>query len=547
MARLSWLLVLLSSLACGNVKKGGGGDGDGSPGGDGDGAPAGKQRLTVTVEGSGTVTSDPPGIECPETCTADFDEGVEVTLTTTPNSDSGLAGWDGDCGGLAPTCALTMDASRAAAAIFDLHGAARWVGHISFEGQDWGESDIVLDSAGNPIVAGRIEVAAGPDIYVRKLDRLTGDTIWENHIETTSGEYAGGLAIDADDNVYLSFTSLGFESVVIGGETITVDLGGTIVVTRLAADTGDFDWVKQWGGGGQDRPHSMVVLGTNLFVVGETSSNPGDFGGMPIEGSTGDGFVVKARTDNGNVLAAKRFDGNWELNAIAASGSFLGIGGYFYASSTIDAGCSVSISGGGGDSDGWVAQLATSDLDCKWVRDFGDSTVDMSASTHGIAAHPDGGWVATGAFQGNVLWAESGSSLGSRGGFDAFAVRYAANGDHVWSFRYGDISMDVGEGVAVTAGGHTILSGRFESEITFGAIELDGAKNVFVTRMSPGATPGHEWAVSLGGDDYDWAYGLAVDGEENVYVGATFTGQTNVDGTPLTAADYDGWLAALVR
>jgi len=540
------LILCITLSACGSVSH----EGDGDDGSDSDGGvdvPAGKQRLTVTVDGDGAVTSDPAGIDCPDACTADFDEGTEVTLTTTPNSSSGLAGWSGDCAGLAATCALTMDASRTADARFDLHGSARWVGQISFEGQDWGESDMVLDSAGNPIVAGRIEVAEGSDIYLRKLDRLTGDTIWENHIETTSGEYSGGLAIDSDDNVYVSFTSLGFDPVVIGGETVAVDLYGNIVVARLAADSGEFEWVKQWGGDGQDRPHGMVVLGTSLFVIGETSSSPSDFGGMTINGTTGDGFVAKARTDNGNIQALKLFDGNWELNAIAANGTFLGLGGYFFASATIDAGCAVSISGSGGDSDGWVAQLATSDLDCKWVRDFGDSTSGMSSSTHGIAAYPGGGWVATGAFQGNVLWAESGSSLGSRGGFDAFAVRYAGNGDHVWSFRYGDTAMDVGEGVAVTADGHTILSGRFESAITFGAIELDGAKNVYVTRMGTGDTPGHEWAVSLGGDDYDWPYGLAVDSEDNVYVQATFTGQTNVDGTPLTAADYDGWIAALVR
>jgi secreted PhoX family phosphatase len=156
--------------------------------------------------------------------------------------------------------------------------------------------------------------------------------------------------------------------------------------------------------------------------------------------------------------------------------------------------------------------------------------------------------VATGGFQGNVLFASSGSALQSQGASDVFAVRYAANGDHVWSFRYGDAGSDVGTQIAATPDGSVVFTGAFNSaSITFGGFDLTGTNDVFVTRMSPGDTPTHEWAVALGGDDTDRAEGLAVDPDGYVYVLAYFMGMTNVDGVAMTAANYDAWLGALIR
>src|SRR5262249_3563318 len=152
------------------------------------------------------------------------------------------------------------------------------------------------------------------------------------------------------------------------------------------------------------------------------------------------------------------------------------------------------------------------------------------------AAYPGGGWVVTGGFQGNVLFANSGTSLGSRGGFDAFAVRYEADGDHVWSFRYGDTGSDIGRGIAVASDGAVVLSGGYAGEITFGATRLTGTSDMYVTRMSPGTTPTHDWAVSIGGDGVDYAEGVVVDGDSNVYALAQFSGMTVVGDQQMTAS-----------
>jgi len=76
--------------------------------------------LAVSVVGNGTVTSSPPGISCPGTCSASFASGTTVTLTATPSGSSSFAGWSGDCAaaGTASTCTLTMTSSRTVTATF---------------------------------------------------------------------------------------------------------------------------------------------------------------------------------------------------------------------------------------------------------------------------------------------------------------------------------------------------------------------------------------------------------------------------------------------
>jgi uncharacterized repeat protein (TIGR02543 family) len=53
--------------------------------------------LTVTKsgDGSGTVTSNPSGLDCGTTCAGSFDVGADVTLTAAAASGSSFAGWSG--------------------------------------------------------------------------------------------------------------------------------------------------------------------------------------------------------------------------------------------------------------------------------------------------------------------------------------------------------------------------------------------------------------------------------------------------------------------
>ena len=73
--------------------------------------------LSVTVSGSGTVTSSPTGISCPSTCSASYAQGTQVTLTPAPADGWGFNGWSGACSGF-DNCVVTMSAAQSVTATF---------------------------------------------------------------------------------------------------------------------------------------------------------------------------------------------------------------------------------------------------------------------------------------------------------------------------------------------------------------------------------------------------------------------------------------------
>jgi hypothetical protein len=76
------------------------------------------EALSVSVTGSGTVTSSPGGINCGSTCTANFAQGTQVTLTATPANGYGLSSWGGACSGV--NCVVTMNTAQSVTATFEV-------------------------------------------------------------------------------------------------------------------------------------------------------------------------------------------------------------------------------------------------------------------------------------------------------------------------------------------------------------------------------------------------------------------------------------------
>lgn len=76
--------------------------------------------LTVSFDGTGTgtVSSDPVGINCGAACSESFSEGLFVTLTPAADTGSLFGGWGGACSGMGP-CVVTMGAAKDVTATFN--------------------------------------------------------------------------------------------------------------------------------------------------------------------------------------------------------------------------------------------------------------------------------------------------------------------------------------------------------------------------------------------------------------------------------------------
>src|SRR5207247_1863723 len=88
-------------------------------------AGSGSGSLVATLSvvkfgaGSGTVTSNPPGIDCGATCSAVYDRGTTVALTATPAPGSIFGGWNG----CSADGTVRLDGDKQCTAIFGLSGA----------------------------------------------------------------------------------------------------------------------------------------------------------------------------------------------------------------------------------------------------------------------------------------------------------------------------------------------------------------------------------------------------------------------------------------
>ncbi len=81
-----------------------------------------RYELTVTTSGngSGTVTSTPPGIDCRSVCMESFNENAVISLTAAPATGSEFTGWAGAFTGPDNPCSVTMASAKSITAQFDL-------------------------------------------------------------------------------------------------------------------------------------------------------------------------------------------------------------------------------------------------------------------------------------------------------------------------------------------------------------------------------------------------------------------------------------------
>ena len=77
-------------------------------------------NVTVSGTGTGTVSSDPAGIECGVDCSEEYGFNETVTLSAAASAGSIFSGWTGNCSGLGE-CNVTIDQARSVTAEFSLN------------------------------------------------------------------------------------------------------------------------------------------------------------------------------------------------------------------------------------------------------------------------------------------------------------------------------------------------------------------------------------------------------------------------------------------
>ncbi|HEV7351294.1 SBBP repeat-containing protein [Telluribacter sp.] len=210
--------------------------------------------------------------------------------------------------------------------------------------------------------------------------------------------------------------------------------------------------------------------------------------------------------------------------AVDGSGNVY-VTGYFYGSATFGSTTLTS----SGINDVFVIKYNSSGA-VQWAQKAGGTNYDMA-----LAIAVDGGdnVYITGYFYGSSTFGST--TLTSSGGADVFVVKYNSSGAVQWAQKAGGTDYDEGQGIAVDGSGNVYVTGYFYGSATFGSTTLtsSGIYDVFVIKYnSSGAVL---WGQQAGGGNSDVGYGIAVDGNGNVYVTGYFQGSATFGSTTLNA------------
>jgi hypothetical protein len=443
--------------------------------------------------GAGAITSEPNGLQCSAaSCTGTFDEGTVVQLTAVATSGMFL-GWSGECTGSA-SCAATMDADKTVVASFGTPGRALWSTQIGGVSEDRGFA-IASDTNGDLIVVGRFSSsvslasetlmsAGSTDVFVTKLDQATGDPIWAKRFGGVGAEQARSVSIDSSNNVYVTGT---FGDDVDFGDGDISTVGGDDVFALKLTPTGDFVWVRTYGGTNFDTAGGISVRGESVIVAGAF------IGSMVVETQTlssagaNDMFVVKLSTDGAKVWAQSFGGTDVDVASAVAidSAENVIVGGRFRG--TVNYGGGPLMSAGNDD----VALLKINAASGQHLlsRRFGSTAFDAVGS---LAIDGSDEMVLLGSFRETVDFGNGIPITASQpGSSDIFLAKYSPAGSCRWAHGFGGTGTlvgRIGNDVSVNTVGDIAITGEFDGSISFGGPVLSSADtnttDFFAARLS---------------------------------------------------------------
>jgi Carboxypeptidase regulatory-like domain len=330
-------------------------------------------------------------------------------------------------------------------------------------------------------------------------------------------------------------------------ESIAVDAAGNVLITGFFIDTADF------GGGplyGEDAFVAKLDAGGNhlwsrSLDVTITQGQYGHYSGSVATdaagnvlvaggfdegyGSFSDIFVIKLDADGDPVWRRSFANDLRELLYVSMSADAAGnvlVTGTFEG--TVDF-------GGGPLTSAGSLNIFVAKLDAGgnhlWSRRFGEAAIFQSS-----AVDAQGNVLVTGHFVGTMDFGGGPlTTIGSSGDVfgDVFVAKLDADGNHLWSRRFGDERMEQAYSIAADATGNVLITGIFDSMVDFGGGPLTNG-GIFVAKLDAGGN--HLWSRRVN-NTFPHNMSISDDAAGNVLLTGSFLGTVDFGGGPLTNID----------
>ncbi len=245
-------------------------------------------------------------------------------------------------------------------------GTFLWAKTFGSTGADLGFS-LAIDRNGNAYVTGYFQGTAdfgggsvtsngAADIFVAKYSS-TGTFLWaktfgDTTASNTSDDYGYSLAVDANENVYVSGFFNGTAD--FGGGSITSNGAADIFLAKYSS-TGTFLWAKTFGdttasNANDDYGSSLTVdANENVYITGFFNGTA-DFGGGDVSSNGSSDIFVAKYSSGGTFLWAKTFGDTTASNTSTDQGMSVAVDashniyvtGFFNGTISTDSGTAVS-------------------------------------------------------------------------------------------------------------------------------------------------------------------------------------------------------------
>ncbi|NUO48545.1 MAG: hypothetical protein HOV80_06785 [Polyangiaceae bacterium] len=486
--------------------------------------------LTGCDDSEGTTASTTTGTGGAGGAATTLASSTSTGSDPRPHPGKNAAGLNaGSCPGGPGTCALHVWSKRFgdASPQYGETLATDADGNVLFAGYFQGNMDLGGGTLASP---------GGFDVFLAKYDP-SGRHLWSKRAGDSSDQACATVAVGGDGSVLITGHMAGNAN--FGGEQPLTSAGSSDVFLAKYDASGAFLWNKRFGDGlGQWGSGLAVDLDDNIVLEGGFTGDL-DFGGGAISSiGPNDAFVAKLDAD-GEHLWTRQLGGTGSATTYNLvtdpSGAVLVVGWF---SGTMDFGGGARTSAG--NTDVFIVKL-DADGQYLWDQQYGDANAQES---EGIAVDGDGNVLLAGYFRGTIDL--GGEVLTSAGDYDVYIAKLDPDGNHLWSFRFGDDGMQAASRIVVDAFGDVLLTGHMTGSIDFGGGSLVGAGSldIFVAKLD--AEGGHIWSAIFGEAENQTAQTITTDPYGNVFLTGYIQGTADFGGDPLmSAGSSDAFLVKL--